>query len=126
MLSMTLFLSLILCLVPMTPCETILLAESQLIGGHAEYYALFGLGVPSLRSLWGAVRNRQLYILRMYCKNCISFNFSIFSYNLHDLPQKKIHALTAKKNKFNFFFRIHTTYRKKKLHAFTAKKKLHD
>ena len=58
---------------------------------------LCGLGVPSLRSLWGAVRNQQLYILRMYCKGSISFNFSIF-------------------------FMIHTTYSKKKLHAFTTKK----
>ena len=45
------FLSLILCLVPMTPCET-MLAKCQRVGGHAEYYALCGLGVPSLRSLW--------------------------------------------------------------------------
>ena len=74
------------------------LTESQLIGGHTEYYVHCGLNVPSLRSLWGAVRNRQLYILRMYCKSCISFNFSIF------------------------LRRIYTTYRKKKLHAFTAKK----
>ena len=34
---------------------------------------LCGLGVPSLTSLWGAVRNRQLFILRTYCKSCISF-----------------------------------------------------
>ena len=58
---------------------------------------LCGLGVPLLRSLWGAVQNRQLYILRMYCKGWISFDFSIF-------------------------FIIYTIYRKKKLHAFTAKK----
>ena len=31
-------------------------------------------------------------------KSCISFNFSIFLYNSHDLPQKKLHAFTAKKN----------------------------
>ena len=40
--------------------------------------------------------------------------FQFFFYNLHDLPQKKLHALTAKIKKFNFFFIIHTTYRKKK------------
>ena len=61
-----------------------------------EYYVLCGLGVPSLRSLSGAVQNRQLYILRMYCKSCISFNFQFF-HNLHDLPQKKFQAVTAKK-----------------------------
>ena len=48
---------------------------SQLIGDHTEYLLLCGLGVPSVRSLWGAVRNPQLYILRTYCKSCISFNF---------------------------------------------------
>ena len=60
-----------------------------------------GLGVPSLRLLWGALQNRQLYILHMDCKSCISLSFSIF-------------------------FIIYTTYRKKKLHAFTAKKTFHD
>ena len=98
-----------------------MLANSQLIGGHTEYNVLCGLGVPSLRSLWGAVRNR-LYILRTYCKSCISFNFQFFfiintTYrqkrkkythspqkknqilfnNLYDFPQKKLHAFTAKK-----------------------------
>ena len=47
---------------------------------------LCGLGVPSLRSFWDAVRNRQLYILRMYCRSSISFN-------LHDLlPKKNTHT----------------------------------
>ena len=78
----------------------VILAESQLIGGHTEYYVLCGLGVPSLRSLWGAVRNRQLYILRMYCKGCISFIFQFFL---------RFTRLTAKKN-------ITRIYRKKKLH----------
>ena len=59
---------------------------------------LGGLGVPSLRSLWGAVRNRQLYILRMCGKGCISFNFSIF-------------------------FIIYTTYRKKKKYTPLPQKK---
>ena len=63
---------------------------------------LCGLGVPSLWSLWGAVRNRQLYMVRMYCKSCKFFlNISIF-------------------------FIIYTTYREKKIYAFTVKKKLHD
>ena len=96
----TLFLGLILCLV--TPCETMLYwPESQLIGGHAEYYVLCGLGVPSLRSLWGSCT---------YCA-CIAkvaflsiFQFFNFFLNLHDLLQKK----------FKFFLIIHTTYRKKK------------
>ena len=76
----TLLLSLILFLVPMTPCDTIylVLAESQLIGGHTEYLVLCGLDVPSLRLLWGAIWNRQLYILCRYYKSCILFKFSIF------------------------------------------------
>ena len=60
-----------------------------------------GPGVPSLRSLWGAIRNRQLYILCMYCKGCVSFNFPIF-------------------------FIIYTTYRKKKITRPYRKKKIHD
>ena len=76
----------------------VILAESQLVGGHTEYYVLCGLGVPSLRSLWGAVRNRQL------------------QYIAHVLP--KLHFFQF----FNFFLIIYTTYRKKKLHALTAKK----
>ena len=101
----------------------VILAESQLIGGHAEYYVLCGPGVPSLGSLWGAIQNRQLYILRMYCKGCISFNFSIFFLKFTPLTAKKNYApLPQKQKKFNFFFIIYTTYRKKKMHAFTAKK----
>ena len=65
-----------------------------------------GLGVPSLRSLWGAVRNRQLYILLMYCKSCISFNFSIVFYNLHGLPPKKI-ACVDRKKEIQFFCNLH-------------------
>ena len=83
----TLFLGLILCLVQMTPCETMLYWPSP--NCRTERYALCGLGVPSLRSLWGAVRNGQLYILRMYCKSCIYFNFSNFFCDSHDLPQTK-------------------------------------
>ena len=103
-----------------------MLAESQLIGGHAEYYVLCGLGVPSLRSLWGAVRNRQLYILRMYCKGWISFNFSIFfiiypTYSkkkkLHDLPQKLKNSI--------FFYNSHVL-QQKKITRIYSKKKLHD
>ena len=60
----------------------------------------------------------------MYCKGCISFNFSIFFIIYTIYRKKKIHALTAKKNN-SIFFIIYTTYRKKKLHAFTEKK-LHD
>ena len=72
---------------------------------------LCGLGVPSLRSLWGAVWNRRLYILRMYCKGCISFNFSIFFYNLHHLPQKKIHfARLPQKNNTRLDNFLYTTY----------------
>ena len=52
--------------------------------------------VPSLRSLWGTIGNRQLYILLMYCKACISFNFSIFFIYM-TYSTKKLHAFTAKK-----------------------------
>ena len=79
------------------------MAESQLIGGHAEYYVFCGLGVPSLRSLWGDLRNGQLYILRIYCKGCISLNFSIFSIIYTTYRKKKLHSLTAKIKKFIFF-----------------------
>ena len=81
--------------------------------------------VPLLRSLWGAVRNRKLFILRVYCKSCISFNFSIFSLIYMIYRQKNITRIYRKKNNSNFFFIICMTYRKKKIHAFTAKK-IHD
>ena len=68
----------------------------------------------------GAVRNRQLYILLMYCKGCISFNFSIFLYNLYNLPQKKITCPYRNKS-VNFFSNSHDLPQKK-LHAFKAKK----
>ena len=87
---------------------------------------LCGLGVPSLRSLWGAVRNRQLYILRMYCKGWISFNFSIFFiiYTTYS-KKKKLHDLQQKK-KIQFFFIIHTTYsKKKKITRIYNKKKIY-
>ena len=29
--------------------------------------------------------------IELYCKGCNFFNFSIFFYNLHNLPQKKLH-----------------------------------
>ena len=89
---------------------------------------LCGPGVPSLRSLWGAIRNRQLYILRMYCKGWISFNFSIFfiiytTYSkkkkLHDLPQKLKNSI--------FFYNSHDLQQKKKItRIYSIKKKLHD
>ena len=36
----------------------------SLIGGHTECFVFCGLGIPSLRSLWGAVRNWQVYIVQ--------------------------------------------------------------
>ena len=72
---------------------------------------LCGLSVPLLWPLRGAVLNLQLYIVRIHCFN-----------NLHDLPQKKLHAFTALKNNSIFFLMIYTTYREKKLSAFAAKK----
>ena len=100
-----------------------MLAESQLIGGHTEYYVLCGLGVPLLRSLWGAVWNRQLYILRMYCKGCISFKFSIFLIIYTTYRKKELHALTAKK--IHFFYNSHNVLQKK-IACIYRKKKLHD
>ena len=100
----------------------VLLAESQLIGGHTQYYVLCGLGVPSLRSLWGVVRNRQLYVLRMYRKNCISFNFSfLFFNNLTTCRKKKLHVFTPKKKLLFFLNKLHNLLQKK-LHALAAKK----
>ena len=49
------------------------------------------------------------------------FQFFNFFYNLRNLPQKNI-TRPYRKKKFNFFFIIQPTYRKKKIHAFTAKK----
>ena len=73
---------------------------------------LCGLGVPSLRSLWGAVRNHQLYILRMYCKGCISFNFSIFFIIYMTYHKKKL-TRPYRKKKFNFFSNSHDLPQKK-------------
>ena len=101
-----------------------MLAESQLIGRHAEYYVLCGPGVPSLRSLWGAIRNRQLYILRMYCKGCISFNFSIFFIIYATYRKNEKITLPYRKNKkIQFFLIIHTTYGKKKNYTHLQQKK---
>ena len=53
-------------------------------------------------------------------QSCISFNFTFFFNNLHNLPQKKLHSLTAKKRS-NLFLRlaakikITRIYRKKKI-----------
>ena len=74
---------------------------------------LCGLSVPSLRLLWGAVRNRQLYILRMYCTGCISFNFSIFFIIYTTYRKKKLHTLTAKKEIQFLFYNSHDLPQKK-------------
>ena len=73
-----------------------MLAKSQLFGGHKEYLVLCGFGIPSLRLLWGAVRNRQ-------CKSCISppSIFQFFFYNLHVSPQE--HKYTSLPKKWIFF-----------------------
>ena len=60
---------------------------------------LYGLGVPSLWSIWGAIRNRQSFIVRMCCKSCVSLNFSIFFHYLHvPLQNNKITRIYCKKN----------------------------
>ena len=86
---------------------------------------LCGPSVSSLRSLWGAIRNRQLYMLRMYCKGCIFFNFSIFFIIYTTYRKKKLHALTAKKNNSIFFYNLHDLAQKKITRIY-RKKKLHD
>ena len=112
----------------MTPCETMLYwpHSSALVAYNGGTSVGHGpMGTVFLEPdfvLWGAVRNWQLYILSMYCKSCIYFHFSIFPYNLHDLPQKKITRHYHKK--ILFFYNSHDLLQKK-LHSFTAKK-LHD
>ena len=72
-----------------------------------------GLGILSLRLLWGAVRNWQLYILRMYCKGCISFNFSFFLIIYTTYCKKKNNYTSLPQKKTIFFAMIYTIYRKK-------------
>ena len=73
---------------------------------------LCGLGVPSLRLLWGAVQNRQLYIVRMYCKTFIFFPsiFQFFFNDLHDLPPKKNYMHLPQKKLHNLAIFLYTTY----------------
>ena len=52
------------------------------------------------------------------------FQLLNFCYNLHDLPQKKI-TRPYRKKKLQFFFVIHTSYRKKE-YTHLPPKKLHD
>ena len=82
---------------------------------------LCGLGIPSLRSLWGAVRNRQLYILQKwhYCGKNFTRLYSKKNYEA--LLQKKI---TRTDNFFLkcsvvFFLKNPRTCCKKKLHVGT-------
>ena len=46
------------------PRHIVIQTELQLMGDHIEYFVPFGLGIPSLRLLWGALQNRQLYTLQ--------------------------------------------------------------
>ena len=76
-----------------TACSGLCIASRSLRALSASQWislVLGGLSIPSLRSLWGAVRNWQLYILRTCCKSCFFFPTFQFSFSLHDLPQKKI------------------------------------
>ena len=76
------------------PFHILILAKSQLNGGHTEYFVVCGLGVPSLRSLWGAIRNRQLYILHTYCKG----------------GGKRVLAFAGKKDYTNFLHALHFSW----------------
>ena len=66
---------------------------------------------------------RRLYILRMYCKNCISFNFPIF-FIIYMTYRKKKYMHLPQKNQF--FFIIYATYRKIFFCTHLPQKKLPD
>ena len=76
---------------------------------------------PSLRSLWGAAGNRQLYILHKHCKTCIFFQFPNFF--LDD-------CTTCRKKKYthwslhwsDFFPELHVLLIKKDFTAKTEKR----
>ena len=95
----TLFLGLILCLAPMTPCDTMLYwpSPNQLVATQSTRCTV-ELAIESNWLLWGAVRNRQLYIFHMYCKSCISFNFQFFVEIVYRLTAKKNYTHLPEKN----------------------------
>ena len=69
------------------------------------HFSSFGSSKMEISETWGAIRNRQLYILRMYCKGCISFNFSIFFIIYMTYRKNKKVTLPYRKNKkIQFFF----------------------
>ena len=71
---------------------------------HTEYLVFCGLGVPSLRLLWGAVRNRQWYILCAYCKSCIFFsNIRICFTNYMTCRGKKVTRIERKLHTLTIF-----------------------
>ena len=51
-----------------------------------EDLVLCGLGVPLLRLLWSAIQNRQLYILRTYCKSGITVEKMLAFYSKGKIP----------------------------------------
>ena len=69
----------------------------------------------------GAVWNRQLYILRMYCKSCISFNFSFF-FIIYTTYRKKKYTHLPPPPKINFFNNLHDLLQKKKITRIYRKK----
>ena len=86
---------------------------------------LFGVGLPLLRSLLGAVRDLQLYILRTCCNTSAYFNSSFFSQCTRRIAKKKYTILPQKQVIEFFFKKMYTTYRKKE-YTHLAGKKLHD
>ena len=57
--------------------------------------------------------------IALVLQRLLSLNVSIFFENLRNSPQKKLHAITAKK--IQFFFMIYKTYCKKKLRIYRKK-----
>ena len=104
----------------------VILAESQLIGGHTEYYVLCGLGVPSLVAM-GCRTEPAIVHSAHVLQKLHFFQFFNLLYKLHDLPQKKITRIYLKK-RFNFCYNSHNLpqnkitriYRQKKLHDLTV------
>ena len=82
--------SIILFLVPVTPCDTtVILAESQRIGGHGEYLMLCGLCVPSLGRYGVPYKPAIVHIAYVLHKLHFFFNFPFF-FRITRLAAKKI------------------------------------
>ena len=70
---------------PPLDLHILVLAESQLIGGHTSYFVLCGLGVSTLGSPWAAARNQRWYIFCAHCKSGIGAEIILPSLGPHKL-----------------------------------------